>query len=239
MSAARTELWVVNLGVVDYDEALALQGRVHAARVAEAIPDTLLLLEHPAVYTRGRRSTPEELPLGEQWYRERGIAIRDVERGGKVTYHGPGQLVGYPIVSTELVDRDIKRLVATIEQAMIAALAGEGVAARPDEAGRGVWAGDAKIGSIGLHIASNVTSHGFMVNVDNDLEPFSWIKPCGLDAATTSIAEITGESGRMRCLRKRVAYELASGFGLRQRIVSPERLARVTADKARDLVFTP
>lgn len=239
MSAARTELWVVNLGVVDYDEALALQGRVHAARVAEAIPDTLLLLEHPAVYTRGRRSTPEELPLGEQWYRERGITIRDVERGGKVTYHGPGQLVGYPIVSTELVGRDIKRLVATIEQAMIAALAGEGVAARPDEAGRGVWAGDAKIGSIGLHIASNVTSHGFMVNVDNDLEPFSWIKPCGLDAAPTSIAKITGERGRMRCLRKRVAYELASGFGLRQRIVSPERLERATAGNARDLVFTP
>ncbi len=223
-----SELWVTRLGTIEYDDALDLQHRLRDARADGLIADTLLLLEHPPVYTRGRRSEPSELPMGENWYRQQGIAIRDVERGGKVTYHGPGQLVGYPILDTAIVARDIPRLVGTIEQAMIAALAAEAVDARPDAAGRGVWAGadgtEGKIGSIGLHVANGVSTHGFMVNVDNDLQPFTWIKPCGLDDAATSIAEQTGISGRMNCFSKRVAYELASRLGLRQRLVSKPRL---------------
>lgn len=223
-----SELWVTRLGMIDYDEALALQHRLRAARADGRISDTLLLLEHPPVYTRGRRSETAELPMGEDWYRHQGIAIRDVDRGGKVTYHGPGQLVGYPILDTAIVDRDIPRLVGTIEQAMIAALAAEAVDARPDQAGRGVWAGtgssEGKIGSIGLHVAGGVTTHGFMVNVDNDLQPFTWIKPCGLDDAATSIAEVTGEVGRMKCFSKRIAFELSSRLQLRQRLVTKSRL---------------
>ena len=235
---AMQELWVTRLGLIDYDEALALQHRVHEARVAGRIPDVLLLLEHPPVYTRGRRSVDSELPMGADWYARQGIAIRDVDRGGKVTYHGPGQLVGYPIVDTSAVQRDVPKFVELLEQSITHALAGEGVAARPDAAGRGVWAGEGKIGSIGLHVSQGVTTHGFMVNVDNDLRPFSWIKPCGLDDAATSIAEQTGQNGRMRCFSKRVAYAVATRLGMRQRLVSSARLeeALSTAD---DLVLAP
>jgi len=233
MPDRRKELWVIRLGLVDYDDALAFQRRVHAARVRGDIADTLLLLEHPPVYTKGRRSTPDELPMGEDWYAGQGIELKDVDRGGKVTYHGPGQLVGYPIVSTDLTGGDVPRLVSTIEQAMIDALAAEGIAAQRDEAGRGVWAGEGaeagKIGSIGLHIGQGVTSHGLMVNVDNDLQPFQWIRPCGLDDPATSIAKIKHASGQMRCFEKRLAFATAERFGLRQRLVSRERLGQATA----------
>jgi lipoate-protein ligase B len=239
MPATREELWVVRLGLIEYEDALALQHELHAARVRGDIPDVLLLLEHPPIYTRTRRSDSQELPMGEDWYRAQGIEVREVDRGGKVTYHGPGQLVGYPIVSTELFNRDVPALVGAIEGAIIDALAGEGIAAHRDAAGRGVWAGEGpsagKIGSIGLHIAQGVTTHGLMVNVDNDLQPFSWIRPCGLDDQATSIGKIKHQSGQMRCFEKRVAYATAERFGLRQRIVSRAKLeARV-----HDLVLTP
>lgn len=230
MSGSGNELWVANLGVLDYDDALALQQRLHRARVDQLVPDLLLLLEHPPVYTRGRRSDQSELPMPTEWYRERGIEIRDVDRGGKVTYHGPGQLVGYPIVSTELFGRDVTKLVGSIEQALVRALFDEGVDAHTDATAHGVWAGDAKIASIGLHISGNVTTHGFMVNVDNDLTPFEWINACGLGTSTTSIAEVTGRQGRMRCFRKRAAHQLAINFGLRQRIVSRARLEQKLDD---------
>lgn len=234
-SKPQGELWVVNLGQVDYDEALDLQRRVRDARASGIVPDTLLLLEHPPVYTRGRRSGDDELTRDADWYRQQGIAIRDVDRGGKVTYHGPGQLVGYPIVSTEIFDRDVKALVNSIEQALIRALFEEGVEAHTDPAAHGVFSGTAKIASIGLHISGNITTHGFMVNVDNDLTPFEWINACGIGARATSIAEVTGNIGRMRCFRKRVAHQLAINFGARQRLVSPARLA-TTID---DLVLAP
>jgi lipoate-protein ligase B len=228
MASTPKELWVTRLGLLDYDEALELQHQARDARAAGVIPDTLLLLEHPPVYTRGRRSEDAELPMGADWYAEQGIEIRNVDRGGKVTYHGPGQLVGYPILDTAIVRRDVPALVNTLEQSIISALFDEGVAAHPDPAGRGVWAGEGehagKIGSIGLHVSSGVTTHGFAVNVDNDLQPFTWIKPCGLDDAATSIAELTGNTGRMRCFSKRTAFALATRLGLRQRIVSKSRL---------------
>ncbi|MBK5230326.1 MAG: lipoyl(octanoyl) transferase LipB [Thermoleophilia bacterium] len=235
-AADRAELWVARLGTVDYDAALALQQRLHAARAAGTIADVLLLLEHPPVYTRGRRAEPAELPLGENWYLERGIALRDVDRGGKTTYHGPGQLVGYPIVDTAIVNRDIVRFVRALEDSIIAALAGERVVARRDPAGRGVWAGDGKIGSIGLHVAHGVTTHGFAVNVDCDLDPFGWIKPCGLDDPATSIAERSGRTGRVRCFSRRVAFELARNLELRQRLISRARLLERLA-AVEDLVF--
>ena len=145
------EIWVCHLGVVDYREALELQERLRTARQEDELPDVLLTLEHPPVYTRGRRSGPGELPMGEDWYRAQGIEIVDTDRGGKVTYHGPGQLVGYPIVRVD----DVVEYVRTLERALVAALAGEGVAARarPREGHRftGVWVGDRKIASIGVH----------------------------------------------------------------------------------------
>jgi lipoate-protein ligase B len=224
------EIWTVHLGMVPYAEALDLQHRVRAARQADAVPDVLLLLEHPPTYTRGRRSQPGELPRGEAWYRARGIEIVDVDRGGRVTYHGPGQLTGYPIMRTD----SALEFVRTMEQALVAALADEGVEARhrPDDGLRytGVWVQDRKIASVGVRIARGVSTHGFAVNVDNDLAPFEWVVACGLpDVTMTSIAQESGRAGRLPCFRREVAYRFAQAHGLRQRLVTLPALERALA----------
>jgi lipoyl(octanoyl) transferase len=222
------ELWVCRLpGTVDYLEGLALQERLRARRQADEIPDVMLMLEHPRVYTRGRRSGPGELPFGEAWYRERGIEIVDVDRGGKITYHGPGQLVGYPIVRVS----DVVEYVRTLERGLVAALHGEGIAnarARPEDGPdyTGVWVESQKIASIGVHVARGVTTHGWAVNVENDLEPFGWVVACGLpDVQMTSVARVLGtDESRIACFAKRAGYEVARALGRRQRLVSPARL---------------
>src|SRR4051812_35790148 len=225
------ELWTVTLGLVEYREAHDLQERLRSARQTGAIPDTLLLLEHPPVYTRGRRSEAGELGMGEDWYRAQGIDIVDVDRGGKVTYHGPGQLVGYPIVAID----DVMEYVAQIERAIAAALADEGIAARGRShegiAWTGVWVDDRKLASIGLHVSQGVGKHGFAVNVDNSLEPFGWVVPCGLpDVAMTSVAAEARASGPfLRCFRKRMAWRFAEAHGARQRLVSRARLEAALA----------
>jgi lipoate-protein ligase B len=222
----RPELWVCHLGTIEYRRALALQEAVRAARQEGELPDVLLTLEHWPVYTRGRRSGPGELPMGEEWYRMQGIDIVETDRGGRVTYHGPGQLVGYPIVRVD----DVVAYVRTLEQALVAALAEEGVVARarPDEGPdyTGVWVGERKIASIGVHVARGVTTHGFAVNVENDLQPFSWIVPCGLDGVQmTSLIRETGRlAGQMKCFRRRAAWQVAQALGRRQRLVSLARL---------------
>lgn len=228
-----SEVWVCHLGLVPYRDALALQERARAARAAGHVPDLLLLLEHPAVYTRGRRSDPSELTFGEDWYAERGIEIVDVKRGGKVTYHGPGQLVGYPVTRVDDIVGHVRRM----ERAIIGALDGEGLTTRarvedgPDYTG--VWAGERKIASIGVHVSGGVATHGFAVNVDNDLEPFSWVVPCGLTLPMTSLAAETARSGLLPCFRRRVAHAWAQELGARQRLVTRARLERaLTAEGA-------
>ena len=217
----RAELWVANLGSLPYAEAVELQDRIRAARQAEAIPDALLLLEHDPVYTKGRRSERADLPMGEEWYRAQGIDVAETTRGGRVTYHGPGQLVGYPIVAVG----DVVEYVRTIERAVIAALADEGVEASVRAGLTGIWVGERKIGSIGVHVSRGVTMHGFAVNVDCDLQPFEWIVPCGIDGVRmTSLLAETGRTAAMRCFRKRMAWRFAEAMGLRQRIVSVDRL---------------
>lgn len=210
------ELWVCSLGTREYRDALALQERVRAARQDDRIPDVLLLLEHPPVYTRGRRSDPSELPMGEAWYLAQGIDLVDVDRGGRVTYHGPGQLVGYPIMRIE----DVIAYLRTMEDAIVATLADAGVPARarPDEGPdfTGVWAGERKIASIGVHVSRGVTTHGFAINVSNDLQPFSWVIPCGLDGVQmTSVNQETGASGETPSydVRACAARRFAEAFG--------------------------
>jgi lipoate-protein ligase B len=220
------DLGVVQLGVVPYGEALELQLRLREARQSDEIADTLLLLEHPPVYTRGRRTEPHDLPMGEDWYRAHGIEVYDADRGGRVTYHGPGQLVGYPIMRIG----DVPEYVHTMEKAVIAALGDEGIEAEVRDGLTGIWAGDAKIGSIGVHLNRGVSTHGFAVNVDNDLQPFEWIVPCGLDGVRmTSVSKETGRAGGIACFRKRMAYRFAQAYGMRQRITSLDRLQRTPA----------
>jgi lipoate-protein ligase B len=230
----RPELWVCHLGTVEYREALELQTRLRAARQREELPDVLLRLEHWPVYTRGRRSGPGELPMGEDWYLMQGIDIVQTDRGGKVTYHGPGQLVGYPIVRVD----DVLEYVRTLERALVGTLGEEGVVARarpedgPDYTG--VWVDERKIASIGVHLSRGVTTHGFAVNVENDLQPFSWIVPCGLDGVRmTSLIKETGRlAGQLPCLRKRAAFHVAEALGRRQRLVSLARLEAVAGAPA-------
>ena len=210
------ELWVCQLPIIEYREALVLQERVRAARQAGAIPDTLLLLEHPPVYTRGRRSAAGELPMGEAWYAGQGIDVIDSDRGGRVTYHGPGQLVGYPIMRID----DVIAYLRTIERAIIAALADRGIftRARPADGPdfTGVWSGERKIASIGVHVSRGVTTHGFAINVENDLQPFEWVVPCGLSGVQmTSVTKELGagaEAPALQAVRDDVARRFAESF---------------------------
>lgn len=202
---------VVRCGTVPYAEARQAQRRLEAARQSDEVGDVLLLLEHPPVYTRGRRATADELPMGQQWYEAQGIEVLDTDRGGRVTYHGPGQLVAYPIVSLAPYGDDVHAYVRRLERVMIEALGAHGVEARLIEGQTGVWVGAPqagqnpgpaagpstlgarKIGSIGIHVSRGVTTHGLAINVNNDLQPFEWVVPCGIEAcAVTSLAREHG-----------------------------------------------
>jgi lipoyl(octanoyl) transferase len=241
------ELWVCNLGTIPYLDALAIQQSVREQRLAGELPDTLLLLEHPPVYTRGRRSSADDLPLGEDFYRAKGIDVIATDRGGKLTYHGPGQLVGYPIMAVS----DVGAYLRTIEAAIVDALAAEGVRARSRHGEgidyTGVWVAERKIASIGVHVSHGIATHGFAVNVANDLEPFSWVIACGLpDVAMTSIARETSSGcppasadsppqteRALDCFRKRVAHSFCTAHSRRQRLVTPKRLGIDTTNAAR------
>ena len=218
---AEPELWVAHLGTLPYRDGVVLQERIRARRQAGEIPDALLLLEHQPVYTRGRRSEPSDLPMGEDWYLAQGIDVTATDRGGRVTYHGPGQLVGYPVMAIT----DVIAYVRTMERALIAALGDEGIEAEVRDGLTGVWVGDRKIGSIGVHVSRGVTTHGFAINVDNDLQPFEWIVPCGIEGVRmTSVYLETRRTGAGDCFRKRVAWRFAEAFDRRQRIVTAARV---------------
>src|SRR5215207_2484224 len=178
------EITLVRCGTVPYTEAWEMQRQLQARRQREEIGDLLLLLEHPPVYTRGRRSQPKELPMGAEWYEAQGIEVRDTDRGGLVTYHGPGQLVAYPIVDLRGYGDDVHEYVRGLERTTVAALGEAGVRAGPIEGLTGIWVGTRKIGSIGLHVSRGVTTHGLAVNVNNDLQPFEWVVPCGIEGVS-------------------------------------------------------
>lgn len=178
---------VANLGVVDYPTALALQNAMVAARYADEIDDTLLLLEHPHVFTLGRGADERFLLAG----RPPSIPVYRVSRGGQVTYHGPGQLIGYPILKLDGRDRDVSAYLRRLEEAMIRALGDFGIAAGRREKLTGVWVGEHKIASIGVGIRRWVTYHGLALNVCSDLRQFAGIVPCGIQGCElTSIAAL-------------------------------------------------
>jgi lipoyl(octanoyl) transferase len=192
-----TDLQVTRAGLVPYEEAWARQRALHADRVAGEGPDTLLLLEHPSVYTAGRRTEPHERPMD-------GTPVIDVDRGGKITWHGPGQLVGYPIVA--LPDPvDVVAHVRRLEEALIEVCAGFGLATGRVEGRSGVWVAadepgpgsrfrpERKVAAIGVRVARGVTMHGFALNCDPDLGAFGTIVPCGIpDAGVTSLSAELG-----------------------------------------------
>lgn len=204
---------VLRCGTVPYEEARAAQRRLEGERQRGAVPDLLLLLEHPPVYTRGRRATAAELPMGAEWYERQGIEVRDTDRGGRVTYHGPGQLVAYPIVSLRPYGDDVHAYVRGLERAMIESLAAHGVAAGLVEGETGVWVGARKIGSIGVHVSRGVTTHGLAVNVNNDLQPFEWVVPCGIEGCqVTSLSRELGAEQDLDAFATTVAERFGAVF---------------------------
>jgi lipoyl(octanoyl) transferase len=247
-------LLVTRLGTLPYAEALALQNEIRDARQRGELPDTLLLLEHHPVYTRGRRTQPDELPMGEQWYEMQGIEVAETDRGGAVTYHGPGQLVAYPIVDLAGWSDDVHAYVRRLEAVMEAALADHGVPAQVFAGLTGTWtAGEPpipvgsagpqgtpvgppavpgepgaqarKIGSIGIHVSKGVTTHGLAVNVANDLQPFEWIVPCGIEyVRMTSLSREHGAEQSATEFGETIARRFAEAFGLAPEDIGPAEL---------------
>ena len=185
---------VRRLGSVPYGEAVALQADLVRRRRTDEIPDTLLLLEHPHVITLGSGSHGEHVLVSEQERRDRGIELYDSGRGGDVTYHGPGQLVGYPILRLEEGRRDLHRYLRDLEEALIRGIARFGLEGRRVEGLTGVWVGDDKVAAIGIRVSSGwITSHGFALNVSTDLSYFGTIVPCGIrDHGVCSISDLLG-----------------------------------------------
>jgi len=212
------EISVVRTGQVGYESASLAQQALANARREGTVGDLLLLLEHPPVYTKGRRTSADELPMGEQWYRMQGFEIAETDRGGRLTYHGPGQIVAYPIVDLAGLGFGVREFVERMETAMIAALGDFGVDAGLIDGLTGVWVGktpppqgDArKIGSIGIRVRRSITTHGLAINVNNDLQPFEWVMPCGIEACQmTSVARERGAEQDLAAFASAVAARLA------------------------------
>jgi len=215
VASAKSDEWLaVNLPIVPYSRALALQHRMVSARVADpSLPDIVLLLEHAPVYTLGRRGGEENITVPRSVLKAHGIDVVNTERGGFITYHGPGQLVAYPIVNVKARRLGIADFVAALESAMIETAARWGVQANRRPENRGVWVEDRKLGSIGIAVRKGVTFHGLALNVAPDLAPFTWINPCGLeDVVMTSLA-VEGAAGiTMPAARTAMVDALSTAF---------------------------
>ena len=181
---------VADLGFIDYPAALELQRGLHHRVATGDLPSLLLLLQHPHVYTLGRRGTETDILVSSNTLRELDAGVFHTDRGGEVTYHGPGQLVGYPILDLRAAGLGPLAYVRALERVIISTLADLGIPATSEDRPTGVWVGDAKIAAIGVRVSRGVTMHGFALNVDPDLAYFNHIVPCGMpDASVTSIAE--------------------------------------------------
>jgi lipoyl(octanoyl) transferase len=205
---------VRRLGRVPYAAGLELQERLVADRQARRIPDTLLLLEHDPVFTLGRNARREHVLFPEVELRARGFEVFETGRGGDVTYHGPGQIVGYPILDLSPDRCDVHRYVRDLEEVLIRTCADHGVAAGRVAGMTGAWVGEAKIAAIGVRIARWVTSHGFAFSVGGDLSPFGLIIPCGLRGrGVTSLERELGRAVEMDGVMDRLAAHVAAVFG--------------------------
>ena len=218
-------LEVRRLGIVGYGPALDLQQRLVVERQRDLIPDQLLLLEHPPVITCGVRADPGNVLASPAVLRRRGVEIHDARRGGDVTYHGPGQLVGYPIVLLKPDRCDVHRYVRDLEEVLIRAVAEFGVRATRIAGLTGVWVGNDKLAAIGVRLSRWVTSHGFALNVTTRLDDFALIRACGLaDRGVTSLRQLVGGEVSNAAVGDCVAKRFAEVFGRRIRIAgSAER----------------
>lgn len=243
MNASEKTCWVVDLGLMAYQPGFDLQRRLVAARKSGTLPDVLLLCEHPHVITLGRNGRQEHLLASAHLLRQMGVEFHASDRGGDITYHGPGQIVGYPIVNLAAIRRDVAWYVRQLEEAMIRATAEFGVVAGRKAGMTGVWvdsfsgasgkandaaghaAGAEKLAAIGVHLSRWVTSHGFAYNVSTDLRYFDLIVPCGIaDKRATSLERLLGRAVRREEVAPRIIAHLGDVFEREMRMVSRENL---------------
>src|SRR6201998_2182445 len=220
---------IVDLGLIGYAEACELQKRIVAARKAGAIDDVLVFCEHPHVITLGRSGNRANLLASENVLRQKGVAYFESTRGGDITYHGPGQIVGYPILNLGAIRRDVVWYVRSLEEAMIRAAAEGGFCAAGVAGKRGVWGGESgveeKLAAIGVHISRWVTSHGFAYNVATDLRYFELIVPCGIaDRKATSLEKLLQRSVSLAEIKHLLAKHLGEVFGLAVQTAQPAEL---------------
>jgi lipoyl(octanoyl) transferase len=234
----------IDLGLIGYAEAYALQKRIVAARKAEAIGDVLLLCEHTPVITQGRNGKREHLLVSEDVLRQRNVEFYETSRGGDVTYHGPGQLVGYPILQLGAIRKDVVWYVRMLEEVMIRTSAEYGVSAHREEGKTGIWVKDEdktftqsaqssqreesaaeKLGAIGVHISRWVTSHGFAYNVATDLRNFDLIVPCGIAGRkATSLEKLLERAVKLSDVAPKMVRHFGEVFGFEMASSSREEL---------------
>ena len=227
---------LLSLGTVEYEDGTVLQKRLREARLQGAAPDTLILLEHPSVVTLGRGAKRQNLRWSEAQFRERGVQVVETERGGDVTYHGPGQLVGYPILDLAPDRKDVRRYVRDLEETLIRTLATFDIPAHREAKWPGVWVGSAeegslaKIAALGVHLSRWVTLHGFALNVTSDLSHFQSIVPCGIrEADVTSLQRVLGARGEAAPSMAEVRARLTRAFsGVFDAQVTPAEAPRQT-----------
>jgi lipoyl(octanoyl) transferase len=226
-------LFITDLGLISYTDALALQQRLVTARKSEAIEDVLLLCEHPHAITLGRNAKRENLLVSEHVLRQKGVGLHTTNRGGDITYHGPGQIVGYPILNLAAIKRDVGWYVRTLEEAMIRTTADFGLAAFRIPGKTGIWvkpvakpeAAEEKLSAIGVHLSRWVTSHGFAYNVSTDLRYFDLIVPCGIAGRrATSLEKLLSRNVALDEVKPSLAHHFAELFSFTPRLISREQL---------------
>lgn len=224
-------VWVADIGLIDYERACALQRDVVEARKAGAIPDVLLLCEHPHVITLGRNGKRENLRASDRLLAQMNVQFCPTDRGGDITYHGPGQIVGYLILDLAGHRRDIRWYVEQLEEVMIRATADFGLAAHRSDANHGVWVdgptGEEKLAALGVHLSRWITSHGFAYNVSTELRYFELIVPCGVAGKlATSLDRALGRAVAMEQVRDRLVAQFGAVFGH-----EPMRINRTELDE--------
>ena len=207
---------VLDLGLVSYEKAYYLQKRLHKFRREGKTDDVLILLEHEPVVTMGRRGKKDNILVSDEFLQNKGIRVFEIDRGGDVTFHCPGQLVGYPILDLNFHGKNIHRYLRNLEEVIIRSLKVYGIDGQRIENHTGVWVGDRKVASIGIGVKGWVTFHGFSLNINSDLSYFSLIRPCGFEGKmVTSLSEILGRPVEPKDFRRKLIEQFAEVFNLR------------------------
>ena len=224
----KKESWILNLDTVPYEEAFELQKRLVKMRAQDTINDTLILLEHPPVLTVTRKATLKNILVSPEELKEKGISLCNTNRGGDITYHGPGQLVGYPIMNLKAHGKDLHGYVRNIEEIIIKLLMDYDITAHRDKSNPGVWVGEEKIAAVGIAVKSSwTTMHGFSFNINPDLSHYSLIVPCGIsDKGVTSLARLLGKTISRKDVCEKLIQHYGEVFNLTTREITLEVIAQ-------------